>query len=269
MATVFKQQKLFLQSSFCCCFSYVHLELCVRLRSIKKMRSTGVCVCGRLPMCVFRLCMYPLLDAAAVKEINGKEHWAAAPQITCHMQLLSEGTNKPVPMRRRHGSHTCTPQLDKNDGWSPPRSAGNWHRKQHAEMLAFRECREANAWPGDAEPARHTGRLILSLSLQNRQDKSSVNLCQRLASLCETDITCILKRNLIMNEHSTWLMFYMLDYRLNATLWFFFLPLVSVSKGGKEIETMLEKTSSHPLWDLWSQCTNFFLHKNPGLWRLG
>lgn len=137
------------------------------LDQIKNTQYRCECVCGRV--CVFHLCMYPLLDTAAVKEINGEEHRAAAPQITCHLQLLSEGTNKPAPKRRRHGGHTCGPQLDRNDGWSPPRSVGNLHRKQHAEILAFRERREAKGRPGDAESARHTERLILSLRLQNRR----------------------------------------------------------------------------------------------------
>lgn len=38
--------------------------------------------------------MFPLLDTAAVKKINGEKHGAAALQITCLVQLLSEGSNK-------------------------------------------------------------------------------------------------------------------------------------------------------------------------------
>lgn len=115
--------------------------------------------------------------------------------------------------------------------------------------------------------------IISQITKQTGRTKkiSSVNLWQHLASLCETDITYFkarnavdgyYKRNLIMNEHNTGLMCYMLDCRLNRV--FSLTPRVCVKGKKRSFETMLEKTSSHPLCHLCCQCTGFS-YQNPGL----
>lgn len=163
---------------------YVHLELRVNSGSDKKKNLTEqVWVCARV--FVFHLCMVLLLDTAAVKEINGEEHRAAAPQITCHMRLLSKGSNKCRAICRRHSQpymHSSAWQKQRMVAFS---LGGKLAPKTTRRNIGFQRALRSQR-PARGRRAGQTHReidIISQITKTDGMDKkkiSNVNLSQSL-----------------------------------------------------------------------------------------